>query len=128
MKNIALLSLALAAGTAFAGEPGSYSPEYTPGIYTRAEVRADAINAANSYALQQTGEVGQFAVASTPGVNTRAEVRADVIEAVNNHALQQTGEVGQFAVESSSGPARNNAAVRNEARQASTAYTPVGEV
>ena len=92
MKNIALLSLALAAGTAFAGEPGSYSPEYTPGIYTRAEVRADAINAANSY------------------------------------ALQQTGEVGQFAVESSSGPARNNAAVRNEARQASTAYTPVGEV
>ncbi len=92
MKKIALLSFALAAGAAFAGEPASFNPEYTPGAYTRAEVRAEAINAVNSSALQQTGEVGQFAVETETGsVRAAAAVRDEGRQAAR--AYTTVGEV-----------------------------------
>lgn len=92
MKKIALLSLVLAAGAAFAGEPASFNPEYTPGVATRAEVRADAINALNNDGLQQTGEVGQFAVESKTGqVRDTAAVRDEARQAAR--AFTTVGEV-----------------------------------
>jgi len=92
MKNIAILSIVLAAGTAFAGEPASFSPEYTPGVATRAEVRADAINAVNSDALPQTGEVGQFAFEAKSGVaRDTAAVRDEGRQAARAHTT--VGEV-----------------------------------
>lgn len=62
MKKIALLSLVLAAGAAFAGEPASFDPTFTPGVASRAAVQADFQQALKSDSLPQTGEVGEFAV------------------------------------------------------------------
>ncbi|MES2974129.1 MAG: DUF4148 domain-containing protein [Pseudomonadota bacterium] len=92
MKKIALASLILAAGAAFAGEPASFGPVYTPGAATRAEVRAEVINAVKSDALPQTGEVGQFAVeAKSSAVRDTAAVRDEGRQAARAYAT--VGEV-----------------------------------
>jgi hypothetical protein len=79
MKKIALLSLILAAGAAFAAEPASFDPVYVAGTATRTAVQADFSLAAKNDTLPDTGEVGQFAVETKAAGATRevAAVRAE---------------------------------------------------
>ncbi len=93
MKKIALLSLVLAAGSVFAGEPASFDPTYTQGTFSRAEVQAQAVTAVKNDTLPQTGEVGQFAVESKSDGAARATaaVRAEGRQASAAHTT--VGEV-----------------------------------
>ncbi|MES2974141.1 MAG: hypothetical protein V4757_11070 [Pseudomonadota bacterium] len=92
MKKIALASLILAAGAAFAGEPASFSPVYTPGVATRAEVQAQTLDAVKNDNLPQTGEVGQFAFEGKSGtVRSTAAVRDEGRQAAR--AYTTVGEV-----------------------------------
>jgi len=93
MKKIALLSLVLAAGAAFAAEPASFDPVYSAGTATRAAVQADYSQAAKNDTLPSTGEVGAFDVAAkAAGVTLEAAVvRAEGRIASSTHLVR--GEV-----------------------------------
>ena len=94
MKKIALLSLVLAAGAAFAAEPASLDPVTTQGSYSRAAVQADAVQAVKNDTLPQTGEVGEYAVetkAAAGAARETAAVRAEARQAAR--AYTTVGEV-----------------------------------
>ena len=92
MKKIALLSLVLAAGAAFAGEPASFDPTFTQGTFSRTAVQAELATAIKNDTLPQTGEVGQVAAVSK-AVASRdvAAVRAEGRLAARAHTT--VGEV-----------------------------------
>ena len=93
MKKIALLSLVLAAGAAFAGEPASLDPITTQGTYSRTAVQAETVQAVKNDTLPQTGEVGEFAVETRAAGVARetAAVRAEARQAAR--AYTTVGEV-----------------------------------
>ena len=93
MKKIALLSLVLAAGAAFAAEPASFDPVYSAGTATRAAVQADYNQAAKNDTLPSTGEVGEYAVETrADGVGREAAaVRTEGRLASSTHKV--VGEV-----------------------------------
>jgi hypothetical protein len=93
MKKIALLSLVLATGAAFAAEPASFDPSFSAGTATRATVQADFQQAAKNDTLPATGEVGEYAVETKAGGVARevAAVRAEGRLASRAHKV--VGEV-----------------------------------
>ena len=92
MKKIALLSLVLAAGAAFAGEPASFDPTFTPGTNSRAAVQADLTQAIKNDTLPQTGEVGAVSeVSKAASSRDVTAVRAEGRLAARAHAT--IGEV-----------------------------------
>lgn len=91
-KQIAILSLVLAAGGAFAAEPASYDPTYAAGNLSRAQVQSETISAIKSGDVAQTGEVGEFAVDAVKGqVRDASSVRAEGRQAAASYAT--VGEV-----------------------------------
>ena len=92
MKKIALLSLVLAASAAFAGEPASFDPTFTPGSNSRAAVQAELATAIKNDTLPQTGEVGEVAVTTKASASRDvAAVRAEGRLAARAHTT--IGEV-----------------------------------
>jgi hypothetical protein len=92
MKKIALLSLVLAAGAAFAGEPASFDPTFTQGTFSRAAVQAELATAIKNDTLPQTGEVGQVDVVTKAAASRDvAAVRAEGRLAARAHTT--IGEV-----------------------------------
>ncbi|CAN5672641.1 hypothetical protein BH11PSE7_BH11PSE7_30360 [soil metagenome] len=78
MKKLALLSLVLAAGAAFAGEPASFDPTFAPGTNNRAAVQAELASAIKNDTLPQTGEVGEVdSVTKVSASRDVAAVRAE---------------------------------------------------
>jgi hypothetical protein len=87
--------MALIGATAALAEEGSLAhPTPMGSVYTRAEVRADALTARNQ-GLIPVGERPVFTPALEAG-KTRAEVRAETLAAIRVHALDRR-EHNQFA-------------------------------
>lgn len=93
-KLFALTLSALAAGASFADthEGGDFNSKAFQSTRTRAEVQAEAVEAAKAPTN------GQFEIqVATPSTSslTRAEVRTAAVQANKAHAIKQ-GEVGGF--------------------------------